>query len=136
MRVKATGVLSPEEINRFLDYHIPHRLKFLRLGLALTPPFGSIDSAVIEVALMAGRQLIEFLGPGLEPKGPPTLKAKQCYKSFEGRCYEVKVINLVGEFQAPSKLQPHEKRIPAEFIYGADKSSAHLTEDSNHKLLG
>jgi hypothetical protein len=29
---------------------------------------------------------------------------------------------------------PREKRILAEFIYGAEKSSAHLTEDSKHKL--
>jgi hypothetical protein len=84
--------------------------------------------------LMAGRQLIEFLGIGLERKGPRALKAKTCYQSFEGRCYAVKIPNLGGEFQDPCKLQPREKRILAEFIYGAEKSSAHLTEDSKHKL--
>jgi hypothetical protein len=31
-------------------------------------------------------------------------------------------------------LKPKERRILAEFMYAANKASAHVTEDSNHKL--
>jgi hypothetical protein len=35
---------------------------------------------------------------------------------------------------AIADLESDEERILAEFIYAADKATAHLTEDSGHKL--
>jgi hypothetical protein len=136
MRTEATAKdkLPDGDIRCFLKCHIPYRLEFLRRGIALAADSGVRDPAVVEAALMAGRQLIEFLGIGLERKGPRTLKAKLCYQSFEGRCYEVKVVNLGGEFHDTKTLDTKEQTILAEFIYAAEKSSAHLTEDSKHKL--
>ena len=59
----------PRRNKPLLGLPYPSSSEFLRLGLALTPPFGSIDSAVIEAALMAGRQLIEFFGARTRAQG-------------------------------------------------------------------
>jgi hypothetical protein len=44
----------------------------------------------------------------------------------------VKIVNLGGDFL--NIKEPQEERLLAEFLYAADKASAHLTEASNHKL--
>ena len=86
---------------------------------------------------MAGRQLIQSLGLGIEFRGyqGPFLKPCTKYKPFgkgDDRCFEVKIVNLGGDFQ--NIKEPQEERLLAEFLYAADKASAHLTEASNHKL--
>ncbi len=137
MRTKATSqdLLSKGEIIRFLECHIPYRLEFLRRGRAIATDSRVRDPALVEAALMAGRQLIQFLGLTIKPKDqPPSLRPAKGYRCFDDRCYEVKIVNLGGEFLEVADLEPKEKRILEEFIYAADKSSAHLTEDSGHKL--
>ncbi len=54
--------LSDREKAKFLDVHIPYRLNLLRLGLVVGRASGLIDSAIVEAAIVTGRQLIEFLG--------------------------------------------------------------------------
>jgi hypothetical protein len=138
MRSKKTSKdrLSKGEIMCFLEWHIPYRLEFLRRGRAIASDSQVKDPALVEAALMAGRQLIHFLGLKMEFEDGqrPILKPDKTYKSFNDRCYEVKIVNLGGEFQEVADLDSKEKRILAEFIYAADKSTAHLTEDSGHKL--
>jgi len=86
---------------------------------------------------MAGRQLIQFLGLKIKSEDGqrPILKPDTTYRCFKDRCYEVKIVNLGGEFQEIADLESDEERILAEFIYAADKATAlFLTEDSGHKL--
>ena len=124
MRTKKTSKdhLSKGEINCFLEYHIPYRLEFLRRGRAIGSDSAVRDPALVEAALMAGRQLIQFLGLTIKPNDqPPSLKPAQGYRCFDDRCYEVKIVNLGGEFLEVADLEPKEKRILEEFIYAADK---------------
>lgn len=139
--VKATELFPKDEIKRFLKRHIPYRLRLLRLGLAVAPARGLIDSAIIEAAVMAGRQLIYFLGLNIEfNKGSdrPVLKSDTSYGAYgpkyDRRTDEVKIVNVGGQFQNLSKLTWRQKRELAEFLHGASKASAHLTEGSGHKL--
>jgi hypothetical protein len=142
-KVSTTGVelLSDGVTRCFLDCHIPYRLKLLRLGLAVAPASGLIDSAAVEAAIMAGRQLIQFLGLGIEFREDgqrPVLAENISYESYKkgGSKYadEVKVIDVGGKFQKLADLTAEEKSILAEFLHGASKASAHLTEGSGHKL--
>jgi hypothetical protein len=75
-------LLSEVERKCFLECHIPYRLRLLRLGLAVAPASGLIDSAAVEAAIIAGRQLIQFLGLGIEFRGNerPFLKSKTGYE--------------------------------------------------------
>jgi hypothetical protein len=137
MRTEKTSkdLLSKGEIIGFLECHIPYRLEFLRRGRAIATDSRVRDPALVEAALMAGRQLIQFLGLTINSNDqPPILKPDKRYRCFEDRCYEVKIVNLGGQFQEVADLGADEERILAEFIYAADKSTAHLTEDSGHKL--
>jgi hypothetical protein len=132
--------LSEVEKAKFLDKHIPYRLGFLRLALIVRQASGLFDSAFMEAAIIAGRQLIQFLGFGIEYKeGFPILV--ECtkyhrYKKDDGAYYtdEVKIKNLGGSFLKLEDLTDQEKSILAEFCHGASKSTAHLTEGSEHKL--
>jgi hypothetical protein len=133
----ATAKLSDPEIKCFLGCHIPYRLEFLRRGIALASDPGVRDPAFVEATLMAGRQLIHFLGLGIEFRGKqgPFLKPYTKYMPFgkgDDRCFEVKIVNLGGDFQ--NIKEPDEERILAEFVYAADKASAHLSQASNYKL--
>jgi len=133
--------LSEAEIERFLTRHIPYRLELLRLGIAAAPASSLTDSAAVEAAIIAGRQLIQFLGLGIKfspNEERPTLEQKIKYHRYKKdgiACTdEVKVVNVGGEFLKLSRLKEEDKRILAEFLYGASKATAHLTEGSNHKL--
>jgi hypothetical protein len=138
MRSKKTSKdrLSKGEINCFLEWHIPYRLEFLRRGRAIASDSRVRDPALVEAALMAGRQLLQFLGLKIKSEDGqrPILRPDTTYRCFNDRCYEVKIVNLGGEFQEVADLEADEERILAEFIYGANKATAHLTEDSGHKL--
>ena len=60
-----------------MECHIPYRLEFLRRGSAMaSEPW---DPAVMETALLAGRQLILFLGFGIEfsADGRPRLEDRK-----------------------------------------------------------
>jgi hypothetical protein len=116
----ATAKLSDPEIKCFLACHIPYRLEFLKRGIALASDSGVRDPALVEAALMAGRQLIQFLGLGIEFRGyqGPFLKPCTKYKPFgkgDDRCFEVKIVNLGGDFQ--NIKEPEEERLLAEFLY-------------------
>lgn len=110
--------------------------------MALASDSGQKDSAVVEAALMAGRQLIHFLGLDIEFKGGRrpviTDKKRTRYHSYtkgEARCTdEVKIANLGGDFQRSCKLGEVETEILAEFLPAANRSTAHLTEGSGHRL--
>ena len=140
--VKATESLSAEEIKCFLLCHIPYRLEFLRRATALRSYPGVRDPALVEAALMAGRQLIEFLGfrTCLSANGRPFLSDKKTdkYHYYEsgGVDYtdQVKLKNLGVECLKLSELKDGEDDTLAEFLYGANKSTAHLTEGSGHRL--
>jgi hypothetical protein len=108
--------------------------------LAVAPASGLIDSAAVEAAIIAGRQLIQFLGLGIEFRGNerPSLKSKTCYERYKkGDDYytaEVKVVNVGGGFTEMADSTEKEKRTLAEFLHGASKATAHLTEGSGHTL--
>lgn len=83
--------------------------------------------------------MILFLGLNKKFKGKagPFLAKDIEYRAIaknDDRCSEVKIVNLGGDFQDPEGLDTKEQNILAEFVYAADKASAHLTEASNHKL--
>jgi hypothetical protein len=126
---------------KFLEDHIPYRLNLLRLGLVVRRASGLIDSAIVEAAIIAGRQLIQFLGFNIDyPDGKegPILVEDTKYHSYKrgGDKYtdEVKIVNLGRPFLKLASLTDQEKSILAEFCHGASKSTAHLTEGSEHKL--
>jgi hypothetical protein len=109
--------------------------------LAVAPASGLIDSAAVEAAIMAGRQLIQFLGLGIEfredgqrPVLAENISYERYKKSSSKYTDEVKVIDVGGKFQKLTDLTDEEKSILAEFLHGASKASAHLTEGSGHKL--
>jgi hypothetical protein len=96
--------------------------------LAVAPASGLIDSAAVEAAIIAGRQLIQFLGLGIEFRGNerPSLKSKTCYERYKkGDDYytaEVKVVNVGGGFTEMADSTEKEKRTLAEFLHGASKA--------------
>jgi hypothetical protein len=133
--------LSDAEKRSFIECHIPYRLKFLRRGVARRSDPGIRDPAIVEAALMAGRQLIQFLGLTIKfqnGKFVLTEEEKEKYKSYkkDGAQYtdEVKIVDLGGEFLKISELDDNEARILREFVHAANKSTAHLTEGSGHHL--
>jgi hypothetical protein len=137
----AVEPLSDDERKCFLECHIPNRLKLLGLGFAVAPPSSLTDSAAVEAAIMAGRQLIYFLGLNIQFRDDeqrPILVEDISYESYKksGSKYtdEVKVKNIGGQFQKLVDLTDEEKSILAEFLHGASKATAHLTEGSGHKL--
>jgi hypothetical protein len=99
-----------------------------------------MDSAMVEAAIVAGRQLIYFLGLNIEFKGNdrPVLISDISYKDY-GKpdakyTDEVKIVNVGGALIRIDDLPEDYRRILAEFLHGASKSTAHLTEGSGHKL--
>jgi hypothetical protein len=134
--------LSDTEKKCFLSCHIPYRLEFLRRGSALASNSGVRDPAIVEAALMSGRQLIQFLGLTVKFRkdGQPDLTNEKSeeYQSYKrgGVRYtdEVKIVNLGGEFQKRGELDQSEATILADFVHAANKSTAHLTEGSGHRL--
>ena len=136
----ATERLSATEIEAFLNIHIPYRLKLLHLGLAVAPAFSLMDSAMVEAAIVAGRQLIYFLGLNIEFQGNdrPVLISDISYMDYgkPNAKYtdEVKIVNVGGAFIKIYDIPEEHRRILAEFLQGASKSTAHLTEGSGHKL--
>ena len=112
---------------------VVHQLRQLR---------GLVDSATIEATLMAGRQLIQFLGFNIDypddKEGRPTLIKDTEYHNYKRCCEkytdEVKITDLGGSFLKLESLTDAEKSILVEFCHGASKSTAHLTEGSGHKL--
>jgi hypothetical protein len=133
--------LSDDEKKCFLNGHIPYRLEFLRRGAALASNPAVRDPAIVEAALMAGRQLIQFLGVTVKfqkDKRVLTEEKKREYQSYkkDGIEYtdEVKIEDLGGDFLKICELDDDEPTILAEFVHAANKSTAHLTEGSGHKL--
>jgi hypothetical protein len=134
--------LSDTEKKCLLNCHIPYRLEFLSRGSALAFNSGVKDPAIVEAALMAGRQLIQFLGLTVKFRedGRPDLTNEKSeeYQGYKrgGVRYtdEVKIVNLGGEFQKRCELDEAEATILAEFVHAANKSTAHLTEGSGHRL--
>jgi hypothetical protein len=112
----------------------------LRLGLVVRRASGLVDSAIVEAAIIAGRQLIQFLGFGIKynREGRPILAECTKYHDYgkDGDRYtdEVKIVDLGGSFLKLTSLTDQKKSILAEFCHGASKSTAHLTEGSEHKL--
>ena len=95
----------------------------------------------MEAALIIGRQLMGFLGLGIDfrdDRERPFLVECTWYDRFkrQGQKYthEVKVTDLGGSFLSPCKFTTNEKSTLAEFYYGASKATAHLTVGSEHKL--
>jgi hypothetical protein len=85
--------------------------------------------------------MIQFLGLGIrfqKNAERPSLVEKTDYFSFEKEdgtyTDEVKIVNLGGDFQKLSALTDEQKVTLAEFLHGASKATAHLTEGSGHKL--
>ena len=142
--ITATEVepLSDTEKNCFINCHIPYRLEFLSRGSALAFNSGVKDPAIVEAALMAGKQLIQFLGLtvkfGNDGRPDLTNEKSEEYQSYKrgGVRYtdEVKIVNLGGEFQKRCELDKAEATMLAEFVHAANKSTAHLTEGSGHRL--
>jgi hypothetical protein len=140
--ITATARLSEEEIKCFLGCHIHYRLEFLRRAAALASYQGVRDPALVEAALMAGRQLVQFLGFRLKfsRDGRPFLSDEKSEDYYpyekEGVSYtdEVKIKNLGVECLKLSDLKDGEEDTLAEFLHGANKSTAHLTEGSGHRL--
>lgn len=138
----ATAELPEPEIRHFLEYHIPYRLEFLRRAAALRSYPGARDPALVEAALMAGRQLVQFLGFGLKfsQNGRPFLSDEKSedyhpyYRDGVPYTDEVKIKNLGVECLKLSDLKDGEDDTLAEFLHGANKSTAHLTEGSGHRL--
>jgi hypothetical protein len=133
--------LSEAEKASFLGQHIPYRLNLLRLALVVAPASGLIDSAIVEAAIIVGRQLIQFLGFNIEYPDhieDPILAECTKYHRYKkgGDTYtdEVKIVNLGRPFLKLASLTDQERSILAEFCHGASKSTAHLTEGSEHKL--
>lgn len=137
--------LSDADIRCFIDVHIPYRLKLLQLGLAVrddsrlpASPSGVIDSALVESAIIVGRQLIQFLGFGVKHEERPILEPDPDYHTYtkDGDKYtdEVKVTDVRGSFLPLSDLTPEDQSVLAEFYHGASKSTAHLTHGSGHGL--
>jgi hypothetical protein len=88
MRPYSSGTerLPDSEIKCFLARHIPYRLEFLRQGSAWA--FNSVkDPVIVETTLMAGRQLIQFLGLDIKfsDDGRPFLSDEECE---EYHCYQ------------------------------------------------
>jgi hypothetical protein len=139
---KASAPLSEGEIKCFLGCHIPYRLEYLRRAAALASSPAVRDPALVEAALMAGRQLIQFLGFRLKFSGGgrPSFSDEKSedYHPYEkdGVSYtdEVKIKNLGVECLKLSDLKNGEDDTLAEFLHGANKSTAHLTEGSGHRL--
>ncbi len=132
--------LSDAEKKCFLNCHIPYRLKLMRQGLAAYPANGLLErAAAVEAALVYGRQLLEFLGLGVNRNDfPPVLSPKTKYFSYKrddvSYSDEVKITDFGKEFQDPQALDLEVKTDLAEFCFGASKATAHLTEGSSHKL--
>jgi hypothetical protein len=136
---KASAPLFEGEIKCFLGCHIPYRLEFLRRAAALASSPGVRDPALVEAALMAGRQLIQFLGFRLKfsRDGRPSLsdeKSENYHPYRVSYTDEVKIKNLGVECLKLSDLKDGEDDTLAEFLHGANKSTAHLTEGSGHRL--
>jgi hypothetical protein len=98
----------------FLRCHIPYRLEFLRRGTALRSDAGVRDPAIVEAALMAGRQLIQFLGLDIdfEDGGRPRLatKDKKRYHYWKDRMKytdEVRIVNSAVSLKSfPASIRP------------------------------
>ena len=110
--------LSHCEIKCFLRRHIRYRLEFLRRGVAVASGSGQKDPAVVEAALMAGRQLINFLGLDIEfpDNGRPRITdgkrtGYHWYKKGDVKYTdEVKIVNLGGDFQNSCELGEARKK--------------------------
>jgi hypothetical protein len=132
--------LSEPDKAKFRDEHIPYRRKLLQFALILAPSRGLTDSAFAEAAIIAGRQLIQFLGFGIKYNGEGRPMLSECtnYHDYpkDGDKYtdEVKIVDLGGSFLRLESLTEEQRSILAEFYQGASKSTAHLTEGSDHKL--
>jgi hypothetical protein len=116
MRTKSTATdeLPDADIRCFRTCHIPYRLDFLRRAAALAAYPGVRDPALVEAALMAGQQLIQFLGFRLifSRNGSPLLSDE---KSEDYHPYEQDGVQYTDEVNTGRRL-PESRSEPYQTV--------------------
>jgi hypothetical protein len=135
--LKRTVALTKQQINEFLNDHIPYRYSALcawkdelwkERDLNL-----EYKICAFEAALLHTRNFLQFLGLGINY--PMELKEKRTYFSVNGTTTdEVKIIDLNGKYAEIANFKQEEMEVLARVYNAASKATAHLTYDSNHQM--
>ena len=124
--------LPPNEVQRFLDEHLPYRLALIRDAVPRVPAQSLADDQAFEAAAVAGRVVLDFLGIGYDQKRE-SLKAERTHRCVNGLTDDVKVVDLGGRYIDFSELNEVDTAMLTRFIHGVHKACAHLTA-SKHGL--
>lgn len=126
---------SNNEINDLIKKHIRYRVMLLKTydninSIESKIPinmFSHIKACSAEAARITCRQLIQFMGLGLNKDG--NLCEKNFYHSHNGNSYEVKITDIGGEWVKKNSLTSDEKDLLEKTIKTGDRATAHLTHE-------
>jgi hypothetical protein len=124
--------LNKEEINEFINYHLPYRIKILENVISHPNKFNTDKywPSVYESAQIICRMFIQFFGLGVDSNFPPKLKELQKYYSKNDTSFEVKIKDLGFDFIRLSDLTEYEREILAHAYESGSRATAHLTYGS------
>jgi hypothetical protein len=132
----AYSKLSDEEIGKFLDAHLPHRLTLLRTfrerkSTVDIAGCGDIYRCLKDSALISIRLLLEAMGlKGHHEGGAYSLVPDPCPKKPD----DVKIDLLGGEPVDPPSIPLDDQRVLAGIYCRASKELAHLTLTYNDEF--
>jgi hypothetical protein len=134
-----TTPLTTSEIDEFFNDHLPYRQSMLTthkliskdrkelLGRLPDELRDKLMVAGVEASLVACRMSIEFLGLGIKHNPLRLVPNHSYFLAEDGNSYEVKVVDLGGQWVDINKLTTAEQDLVANIFLTGHRATAHLT---------
>jgi len=131
--------LTEDEIKEFFDKHLPYRQTMLTTHKFVNkdePDYQKhisedikhkINVCGVEASLIACRMFIEFLGLGIKYDPLRLVQSRNYFRAEDGNSYEVKVVDLGGQWVDIDILTAEEQDLLARMCLTGHRATAHLT---------
>lgn len=134
--------LTLAEVQEFFDEHLPYRQTLLTTHKLITadqPHFQTllpnelrhkINVSSVEASLISSRMFMEFLGLGIKYNPRRLVQNRKYFAAEDGNSYEVKIIDLGGQWVDINKLAAQEQDLLARLYLTGHRATAHLTHNA------